>query len=145
MRNISAGQVSFLVPPQTALATAEVTASEDMRGFDYATVIVNFASEKNTNGIGPGISLLTSDDTVVTNFATITADRATEDIIAASGVLYHVDMRGLKRYLKLIVTPATTTNDNIVFGATIVKTRAEKSAASTTDMVASTNDAAVVV
>lgn len=145
MRHASANKEEFMVAPQSMTNSATVTANLDTRGFDYATIRIGFASEINTNAVGPTISVLESDDTVVTNFATITADRTAETITAAKGVLYHVDMRGRKRYLRLSVTTATATNDNVTFAAIASLSRAEEPPENTTEMVASTNDAVVMV
>jgi len=98
--------------------SATQTANLDTRGADYAVISIALAAEINTNAIGPTISVLTDDTTVVTNFATITADRSAEDITAAKVVQYHVDLKGQQRYLRLSVTTETTTNDNVTVGAT---------------------------
>jgi len=108
---------SIVIAPQAMTNSATVTANFDTLGASYATVRVALASEINTNAIGPTISLLESDDTVVTNFATVTADRADEDITDAASIDYGVDLRGRKRYLRLSVTTETTTNDNVTVSA----------------------------
>lgn len=108
---------SLLIAPQAMTNTATVTANLDCLGADYATIVIALASEINTNAVGPTLSLLASDDTVVTNFATVTADRTAEDITAAKQVTYGVDLRGQKRYLRLSVTTATATNDNVTVSA----------------------------
>lgn len=145
MRYGSNEKVSFMINPQSMTNSATVTANLDTLGSDYATIRVAFKSEINTNAVGPTLSLLESDDTVATNFATITADRTSETITNHKGVVYHVDLRGRKRYLRLSVTTATTTNDNVTFAAIASLTRLEESPGSTSDMVATTNDAVVVV
>lgn len=139
-------QDALLIAPQAMTNSATVTANFDIKGKgSYATIRIALASEINTNAVGPTISLLESDDTVVTNFATITADRVAEDITNAKGVNYHVDLRGRKRYLRLSVSTGTTTNDNVTVSATGTISHMGVGPASTSDMVASTNDAAVVV
>ena len=65
---------SVLVAPQAMTNSATVTANLDTLGASYATIRIALASEINTNAIGPTLSLLSSDDTVVTNFATVVAD-----------------------------------------------------------------------
>lgn len=113
-----------LVAPQAATAAATVSASVDTVDAthgkaNYVRLLLNFASEVNTNAVGPTISVLSCDTTVVTDHATIVVDRSAEDITAAKSVAYHIDMRGKKRYLRLTVTTAThTTNDVITMGAT---------------------------
>ena len=108
---------TILVAPQAMTNSATVTANLDTLGASYATIRVALASEINTNAIGPTLSLLESDDTVATNFATVTANRTAEDITDAASVTYGVDLRGRKRYLRLSVTTETTTNDNVTVSA----------------------------
>lgn len=134
-----------LIAPQAMTNSATVTANFDTKGKgSYATIVVNLASEINTNAVGPTLSLLESDDTVVTNFATVTADRSAEDITNAKAVVYHVDLRGRKRYLRLSVSTATTTNDNVTVSATGHIAHKGLGPASTTDMIES-GGAVVVV
>lgn len=105
---------------------ATQTANLDTRGADWATIRIAFKAEVNTNAVGPTISLLESNDTVVTNFATIVADRTNEDCTAARNVRYDVDLRGRKRYLRLAVTAPTATNDHTVVSAIATLSRKEK-------------------
>ena len=122
---------SLLIAPQAMTNSATVTANLDCQGASYATIRVALASEINTNAVGPTLSLLASDDTVATNFATITANRTAEDITAAKEVTYGVDLRGKKRYLRLSVTTATATNDNVTLAAIATLSREEQMPAGT--------------
>lgn len=126
-----------LIPPQAKTNSATASASLDTvttRGkANYARICVLFKSEINTNAVGPTISLLHSDDTVVTNHATMVANRTAEDITNAKSVTYHVDLRGKKRYLRLTVTTATATNDDITLSASYDLMLAQEPA-STSDM-----------
>lgn len=144
LAGLQAIKTDVLIAPQAKTNTATASASLDTvttRGkANYARINLLFASEINTNAVGPTISLLHSDDTVVTNHATITANRTAEDITTAKSVSYFVDLRGLKRYLRLTVTTATATNDDITVGASYDLYLGQDSA-STTDMA----DAAVIV
>jgi hypothetical protein len=97
--------------------SATVTANLDTLGASYATIRIALASEINTNAEGPTLSLLESDDTVATNFATVVADRSDEDMTTAASVSYGVDLRGRKRYLRLSVTTAGDTNDDVTVSA----------------------------
>lgn len=113
--------------------TATTTANFDTIGGDHADILVGFAAELNTNGVGPTISLLSSDDTVVTNFATITADLAAVTLVSQKLVRYSIDLKSAKRFLRLSVTTATATNDNVSFSAIGILSRLEQSPANTTD------------
>ena len=123
---------SVMIPSQGMTNSATVTANLDTAGADYATIVVNLASEINTNAIGPTLSLLEDDTTVATNFATIVADRSAEDITAAKTVVYGVDLRGRQRYLRLSCTTATATNDNVEVSATAILSRNTEGPAGTT-------------
>ncbi len=133
------GTFNAVVGSQSMTNSATVTANLDCRGASYASLVINLGSEINTNAIGPTISVLDSDDTVVTNFATITADRAAEDITTATLLVYHV--RPAKRFLRVSVTSETTTNDDVEVSVTGMLTRQEEAPESLTEMA----DAAVVV
>ena len=113
----------------TAVATsATQTANLDTKGADWATIRLAFLAEANTNAIGPTINLLESDDTVVTNFATVTAAIAGSDgyLASAAEVRYEVDLRKRKRYLRLQIAPGTATNDGITVAAIATLSRKEK-------------------
>jgi hypothetical protein len=132
--------ISPVAKSNTATASASLDTVTTRGKANYARIVLNFASEINTNAVGPTISLLHSDDTVVTNHATMVANRSAEDITTAKSLVYHVDLRGKKRYLRLTVTTATATNDDITVGATY-DLALENEPASTSDMA----DAAVIV
>ena len=102
----------------TAAATAARTANLDCAGANYATIRVSFGAELNTNATNVAIQLSESDDTVVTNFATFDATfKRTVDNTSATIATNHVDLDGRKRYIKLTLTPDTTTNGPIITGA----------------------------
>lgn len=133
---------SILLAPAAQTAAATRTANLDTLGSDYATIRIFFASEVNTSAIGPTISILESDDTVVTNFATIVANRTAEDLTAARILRYEVDCRGRKRYLRLALTTEThTTNDVITACSMATLSRKELSPTATSELAS----AAVIV
>ncbi len=131
---------SQLVAARAVTNNATVTANLDTNGADYATIVVNISSEINTNAVGPTISLLESDDTTASNFATVTAD-ITGDAVAAKPIVYGIDLRGRKRYLRLSISSATATNDHFVASADAVLARLKQTPAGTTG-ITSTNGVA---
>lgn len=139
------GQEELLMGNLVMTNSATNTANFDTFGASYATIRVTLQSEINTNGIGPTISLLSSDDTVVTNFATIVANRTTEVFVLAKQVVYHVDCRSEKRYLRLSVTTGATTNDDVTVNATGTLSRLSEEPAGALDMANSTNTVVVLV
>ena len=124
---------SLLIAPQAMTNSATVTANIDTIGSSYATIRVALASEINTNAVGPTLSLLQSDDTVASNFATVVANRTAEDITTAKEVTYGIDLRGKKRYLRLSVTTATTTNDDVTLASITTLSELEQRPNGTTD------------
>lgn len=129
--------------------SATVTANFDTiiatRGkANFATLKFVFHTELNTNGVGPTIQVLHSDDTVVTNFATITAN-VTPGLETGHARIYLIPLNGKKRYLRVSVSTATATNDNITFSCLGTLDYLGQQPSSTTDMVSSTNDAVTIV
>lgn len=106
------GTDSILLAPDRTAATATRAATVDTRGASYATIRVCSSSAANTNATTVALDLQDDDTTVVSNFATIVAQQ-TVAITSAFQITYHVDLRGKERYLRLLSTPATTTNDAI--------------------------------
>jgi len=144
MPKSQATKIVQLIKAQTITDGATATANLDMKGYDYATIVVNCGDEETTDATLPVVSLLESDDTQVTNFATVVAN-ASPDLLTARNVVRHVDMRGRKRYLRLSVTAGTGTGSNMQFAAVAIQSRAEQQPASTSDMVGSTHDAISII
>jgi hypothetical protein len=111
------GTDSVLLTPVAAATTAR-TANLDCQGGNYATIRVNLGVELNTNSTNVVLALSESDDTTASNFATFNSVFArTVDNTAATIATNHVDLEGRKRYLRLTITPDTTTNGPIVSSA----------------------------
>lgn len=110
-------RLSVLAP--IAAATTARTASIDTRGADYATIIFHIGAELNTNSTNVALNLRESDTNVASNFATFNADfSVTADNTAATVQVFHVDLKGRKRYLQAVVTPDTTTNGPVISSVT---------------------------
>lgn len=108
---------SVLLAPITAATTAR-TANLDCADANYATIRVVLGAEANTNSTNVAIQLSESDDTVATNFATFDADfNRTVDNTSGVVATNHIDLEGRKRYIKLTVTPDTTTNGAVISSA----------------------------
>lgn len=100
-----------------AAATTARTCNIDTQGADYATVRIILGAEANTNSTNVAIQLSESDDTTVTNFATWNANfNRTVDNTAAVVATSHIDLRGRKRYIRVTITPDTTTNGAVISG-----------------------------
>lgn len=110
---------SILIAPKSCASNTTTTANLDCAGADYATIEIPLAAELNTNATGPTISLLEADNTNATSFATFSAtfERTAEDCTAAKLVVYHVQLKARKRYLRLSFTTPNSSNDVILMGA----------------------------
>lgn len=101
-----------------AAATNAATASIDMSGAHYATILVPVGIEANTNSTNVIVDILHSDTTVVTShvsLGTVLLDNA-----AASCQVYHCNWIGKGRYMRVTATPDTTTNGTVLLGGIIV-------------------------
>jgi len=124
---------SILIAPRALTNNATATANLDTKGAAYATIRVACSSEVNTNAVGPTLVLSESDDTVVSNFATLDTQTAV-DLTAAREIHYGVDLRGRKRYLRIAVTTPTATNDHIVVSAVGTLSKLENAPNGTTSV-----------
>ena len=105
---------SVMLGPVAAATTAR-TANLDTLGAKYATIEVVLGAQLNTNAVAPSIQISESDSTVATTFATFNSSFSTSQANAAATVgAYHVDLKGRKRYLRLTLTPDTTTNGAVI-------------------------------
>lgn len=108
------GYDSVMLAPITAATTAR-TANLDTQDANFATIRVILGAEANTNSTNVAIQLSESDDTTATNFATFDANfNRTVDNTSGVVATNFVDLRGRKRYLRITVTPDTTTNGAVL-------------------------------
>ena len=108
---------SVLLAPTTAATTAR-SANLDTRGADYATIEILLGIEANTNSTNVVVALQENDTTVTSNFVTFNSIYAfTADNEAGIVGALHVDLKGRKRYLRLTLTPDTTTNGAVITSA----------------------------
>lgn len=128
---------------QSAAATRSATL--DTLGYDYATIVLPMNIEVNTNAIGPTIVVSEGDTT--SSFATwsSSATLTAHGLETAHAVQFKINTSGRKRYLKLLVTAETTTNDHVTAAAIALLSRAEESLPGTTALIGSTNDTVVVL
>jgi len=104
-----------------AAATAARTANIDIAGVHNVAILVNLGAELNTNSTNVVLELSDSDTTVATTFATFNAVfNRTVDNTGAIVAVNHIACNGRKRYLRLTVTPDTTTNGVVLTSAIAV-------------------------
>jgi hypothetical protein len=114
-------KVAYALPINFASTTngATATGNIDRLGYDYVSVAVLLPTSDAVSNNPSTLKISESDDTVVTNFADVTAfvgDTAftiPNCVTAASQVtapfaVLNVDCKNRKRYLKVSVTPLTT-------------------------------------
>lgn len=138
--------VQVIASTKKTTGAATTTANLDMKGYDYATIVVNLSAyDTPTQATAPVVSLLESDDTVVTNFATYVADKALAGSVARD-IVYHLDMRARKRYQRISITNATAGTDNAIsYGVVAIQSKAELEPASTNDMIGNTSNDIVTI
>jgi len=138
VKHLQAATYSQLIDVADAATTA-LTANLDTQGAVNATVLVSLSAEANTNSTNVAIQLSESDDTVVTNFATFDADfNRTVDNTSGVVAVNHLDLKGRKRYIRLTVTPDTTTNGAVGISAVGILDKAVR------DVKASSGDDVIV-
>lgn len=105
---------AILVAPKSCASNTTTTANLDLAGSDYATIEIAFAAELNTNATGPTITLEEGDST--SSVATFNAafNKTAYDCTAANVLVYHIDCKPRKRYLKLSITTPNSSNDVIL-------------------------------
>jgi len=115
MSNPLAATVDSVLFAGTTAATVTMGANLDCQDAMFALIAVTVSAEANTNGGNVVASILESDDTTASNFATFDADHErTIDNTAAAIATFAVDMRGRKRYLRFLATPDTTASNGAV-------------------------------
>ena len=107
-----AERVSMPLAPQSVTQGATATANIDTRGAKYASISVQLGANTNaaTAVNNVTLALSQSDNTNSSTFATVVSN-VTISGTATALYEYKVDLRGKSRYLRLAVTPGTTTND----------------------------------
>ena len=102
----------LMIGPVDVIETATATANLDTLGADYCTLRVQFA-DMGTN-VDPTISVLECDTTVVTDFATITADQQPDTGNDTTAHVYHIDLKTRKRYLRVTITTGPGAGDDAI-------------------------------
>ena len=123
---------------------ATITANLDCSSAAYATVRIFFGAEEGGSATATVLSLLVSEDTVVTNFTTVTTNLA-PDLQTTHMVRYEVDCKVRGRYLRLSFTAGTGTGSNqssLAIATLYRHTRAPSGAA---ELSESTDDTVVVI
>ena len=120
MKELQSKSYDVLLDPSAA-ATTSRTANLDLAGIHNATILVSLGAELNTNSTNVAIQLSESDSTVATTFSTFSADfNRTVDNTGAVVAVNHLVCGPRKRYVKLTVTPDTTTNGPVLTSAYVV-------------------------
>lgn len=116
MNSLQAAKSVLAGGPYTA-ATTERTAHIDTAGAQYATILIPISAEANTNSTNVVVDILHSDDETPTNFVSL--GTALVDNTAAIVAKRDVALKGKKRYLRVEVTPDTTTNGAVTVGGIV--------------------------
>ena len=105
---------------QTAAATATVAGTiVDMRGADFATIILTTSAAANTNAAPVVVKIQESDTTTTTDFTDISTSTMQLSVTLSTSTgrvaKFHVNNDGTrKRYIRLFATPGTHTTNSVV-------------------------------
>jgi hypothetical protein len=120
-------QAVIALSAQTAAAT--VTAAGeivDMKGADYATIILTTSVAANTSAAPVVVKIQESDTTTTTDFTDISTStmQLSVTLSTATGrdAKFHIDNDGTrKRYVRLFATPGTHTANSVVSLAAVAE------------------------
>jgi hypothetical protein len=120
-------QAVIALSAQTAAAT--VTAAGeivDMKGADYATIILTTSVAANTNAAPVVVKIQESDTTTTTDFTDISTStmQLSVTLSTATGrdAKFHINNDGTrKRYVRLFATPGTHTANSVVSLAAVAE------------------------
>jgi hypothetical protein len=120
-------QAVIALSAQTAAAT--VTAAGeivDMKGADYATIILTTSVAANTNAAPVVVKIQESDTTTTTDFTDISTStmQLSVTLSTATGrdAKFHINNDGTrKRYVRLFATPGTHTTNSVVSLAAVAE------------------------
>lgn len=109
---------TLLLAPATA-ATSARSAAFDTRGGKYASIEIILGAKANTNSTNVTLQLAEGDTT--NSFVTFnSAYNVTQDATTNGAVgVYHVDLKGRQRYLRLTVTPDTHTTNGVIISSAV--------------------------
>ena len=109
---------TLLLAPVTA-ATSARSAAFDTRGGKYASIEIVLGAKANTNSTNVTLQLAEGDTT--SSFVTFnSAYNVTQDATTNGAVgVYHVDLKGRARYLRLTVTPDTHTTNGVIISTAV--------------------------
>ena len=126
--------LAYALPIFQSSTTAAATASGniDRLGYDYVSIAVLLPTDDVVSNKPTVLKISESDDTVVTNFASVSGFVGGTDFtipnaitsatsVTAPYAVLNVDCKARKRYLKVSVSPATTQVVNVV--ATLSKAK----------------------
>lgn len=142
MKHDQAKQYMCLVAPAAFTNGATASSRVDLLGADYATVNINVALG-NTATIasadGVTVSVLTSDNTNASTFATVAANLTSKK--TSFNAVYNIDTKTAKRYLRVTVTPGTSGVSNEVATVAVngMLGMLEKKPDATSDMLVGTS------
>ena len=137
-------RIEQLMVPQLITDAAVVTAIMDCIGGDFVTLIINQSVEESGSATGADISVLASDTTVVTEFVTVAADYAADNVTAHMA-LYFIDLRGGKRYLRLTYSAGTGAANDMTFSATGILHNLDELPSNAAGRAKSANDNVIIV
>ena len=139
-----ATQIARIIDPVTITDGETVAGNLDCLNADWASIDVLLGTAQTTAAGTLEFSVLHSNDTVVTNFATLAATVSLSNIGTQTGKVRSIEVNAAhrKRYLRLAVTAGAASGD-VIIGAVGRLHRMDVEPENTTDMVVSTSDQSI--
>lgn len=110
---------TLLLAPATA-ATSARTAAFDTRGGKYASIEIVLGAKANTNSTNLTLQLAEAEAATGTWVTFNSAFNVTQDATTNGAVgVYHLDLKGRQRYLRLTVTPDTHTTNGVIISSAV--------------------------
>jgi len=127
MKNHQAKSAVIALSAQTAAATVTAAGTiVDMKGADYATIILTTSVAANTNAAPVVVKIQESDTTTTSDFTDISTStmQLSVTLSTATGrdAKFHINNDGTrKRYVRLFATPGTHSTNSVVTLAAVAE------------------------
>jgi hypothetical protein len=138
MIDTQAGKYVQMIESQLLADAATVAGVVDCRGWDYATLVINFETEETTGATANTVAIQEGLTTDATNFTTAVANVA-HDLETGHLHVSHVDLRGKERYLRVVFSNGAGAGNELGIGCVGILSRGEEAPANTTYMISPTH------
>jgi hypothetical protein len=139
MKSHQTKKAVIALSPQTVTATATVAGTiVDMKGADYATIILTTSAGVNTSAAPVVVKIQESDTTTTSDFTDISTSTMQLSVALSTSIgrvaKFHVNQDGTrKRYIRLFATPGTHTTNSAMTMSAVAELSMDVRPSGTTD------------